>query len=196
MRLRMLTLSLLVLSTILTANAQDLPVPAIAATEEAQFEPMPGEVLDSTTMSSCAVNPTALCDSTVGATCCDGTCETYRCCCCGFSCCYMPGIHKRHRNGKLKWCRVWTTGDMYPHYAYDPVNFGYYYFRPYNYINVEEHRELIVRLGGERNHPYSLALFDGIYEKHYQNHPARVQPTAADLIPDEEQLPDIEDLLN
>ena len=142
-------------------------------------------------MASC--NPTC---ATPGATCCNGTCESYRCCCCGHPSCYMPGIHKRKANGKLKWCRVWTTGDLYPHYAYYPANHGYYYFRPYNYINVDEHKQLIVQLGGDRHHPYSLKMFDNIYQKHYETHQVRVEPDIEKLIPGKETLPNLEELLD
>ncbi|WP_417847492.1 hypothetical protein [Thalassoglobus sp.] len=139
------------------------------------------------------------CDT--GATCCDTSaacCDAnaYRCCCCGHEGCYMPGIHYRTKSGKLKWCRVWTTGDMYQHYAYYPAHHGYYYYRPYNYTNVLEHKEVIVRLGGERNHPYSVALFEPIYDNYYLTNPKIVEETPTmDMIPGASLLPNLEELL-
>ena len=85
---------------------------------------------------------------------------------------------------------------MYPHYAYQPVHHGYYYFRPYNYINVEEHKAIIVRLGGDAQHPYSLAMFDEVYEDYYALSPPRLEPTIEELIPTADMLPLIEDLMD
>lgn len=129
------------------------------------------------------------------ATCCEP--EPYRCCCCGHENCFMPGIHHRKRNGKLSWCRVWTTGDMYQHYAYYPAHHGTYYFRPYNYTNILQHKEQIVMLGGERQHPYSVAMFDGFYEHYYSTNPKIeiFQVEKADL-PGASRLPNLEDLLH
>ncbi|MEW4490026.1 hypothetical protein AB1L42_18225 [Thalassoglobus sp. JC818] len=130
-----------------------------------------------------------------GATCCDGFAIPYRCCCCGHECCTMPGIHKRKANGKLKWCRVWTTGDMYPHYPYRPEHHGYYYFRPYNYVNVLEQRETGLRLGENRNHPYSTEVFDEVYEEMYATTYPPAPLTETDWLPDTDQIPNLEDLL-
>ncbi|TWT51586.1 hypothetical protein KOR42_34740 [Thalassoglobus neptunius] len=130
-----------------------------------------------------------------GATCCDGFAIPYRCCCCGHECCTMPGIHKRKANGKLKWCRVWTTGDMYPHYAYKPEHHGYYYFRPYNYVTVLEQQEIGVRLGENRNHPYSIEVFDRIYGEWYADASPSAPLSETDWLPDSDQLPNLEELL-
>ena len=137
---------------------------------------------------------TSGCEFTPAATCCESDC--YRCCCCGNPCCYMPGIHYRKKNGKLVWCRVWTTGDMYQHYAYYPANHGYYYFRPYNYTNVLEHKATVASLGGEPNHPYSVAMFNPIYDHFYLTNPKIVEPvTTLDMIPGASNLPNLEKLL-
>ncbi len=134
------------------------------------------------------------CEYTPGATCCDV--EPYRCCCCGHENCYMPGIHRRYKCGKLNWCRVWTTGDMYQHYAYYPAHHGYYYFRPYNYTNVLEHKSMVARLGGETNHPYSVAMFTPIYENYYLTNPEIVDTAPSlDMIPGASLLPNLENLL-
>lgn len=96
---------------------------------------------------------------------------------------------------KLAWKRAHTTGDMYPHYAYYPQDHGYYYFRPYNYMNVYNHMGQVVALGGDPRNPYSVAMFDPIYEDFYQQYPRIVEPPAGSIKPFGSSLPNLEDLL-
>lgn len=183
------------------ANSQDL-APAPPAIEGEVVEqamppqPMPIAATGScdAVAGSCDAVSGGCCDYQPGATCC--CVEPYRCCCCGHIDCYAPGIHKRKHNGKIKWCRYWTTGDMYPHYAYYPKHHGYYYFRPYNYTNVLEHKAQVVGLGGSHYHPYSVAMFDGIYSDYYKDHPV-ITPIIIDRsnVPGASELPILEELL-
>jgi hypothetical protein len=96
---------------------------------------------------------------------------------------------------KLAWEQAHTTGDMYPHYAYYPQDHGYYYFRPYNYMNVYNHMGQVVTLGGEPRNPYSVAMFDPIYEDFYQQYPRVVEPPSGSVKPIGSSLPNLEDLL-
>lgn len=177
-------------------QAQEVaPVPPAiegdVAVQQDAAEPLP---LPSTTEMSCVDIGNDCCTFQPSATCCGV--EPYRCRCCGHENCYAPGIHKRKRNGKICWCRYWTTGDMHPHYAYYPQYHGYYYFRPYNYTNVLEHKELIVCMGGDRSQPYSVAMFDNIYNDFHQTNPV-IEPLIIDKseISGASQLPLLEELL-
>ena len=130
------------------------------------------------------------CDNTVGCghcsncqysgvVCCQ-RCEEQSCCdrCCN-----------RHA-----WQRAHTTGDMYPHFPYRPRYGGYYYFRPYNYMNVYTHQSQILNMGGDPRNPYSVSMFGPIYEEFGAAAPA------VDVLPGSvrqigSNLPRLEDLL-
>jgi len=56
-----------------------------------------------------------------------------------------------------------TTGDLIPHYPYLPAYHGYYYFRPYNYVHVEQHKQLAAMMGGDYRAPYQTLMFQPIY---------------------------------
>lgn len=60
-------------------------------------------------------------------------------------------------------CRCLSTCDMFPHYPYFPEYFGYYYFRPYNYVHIFEHQNIVARWGGDPRNPYSHELFQRLY---------------------------------
>lgn len=171
-------------------TVQDTAVEPIA-------EPLPLPAVDDSGFVSASASSSVeatCCDYVPAATCCHA--DTYRCCCCGHAGCYMPGIHYRNKHGKLKWCRVWTTGDMHQHYAYYPAHHGTYYFRPYNYTNVLEHKEQVMRLGGERHNPYSVAMFDGVYASIIGESPELAkEPVIEDTLPGKTELPNIENLL-
>jgi hypothetical protein len=93
------------------------------------------------------------------------------------------------------WESAHTTGDMYPHYAYYPQDHGYFYFRPYNYMNVYNHMGQVTSLGGDPRNPYSVAMFDPIYEDFYQQYPRVIEPPAGSVRPFGSSLPNLEDLL-
>lgn len=118
-------------------------------------------------------------------------------CGCGYGnpcqCGEDDGCCKRCCN-RCRWRWAHTTGDMYPHFAYYPQDHGYYYFRPYNYIHVFEHRARVVSLGGDPRNPYSVAMFDPIYEEFNQNAPV-MQPLPGSVHPLGSQLPMLEGLL-
>lgn len=128
-------------------------------------------------------------------------CGSYDGCPCGCGmgsaceCCESPSCCRRCCN-RCRWSRIHTTGDMYPHFAYYPQDHGYYYFRPYNYMHVYEHRARVVSLGGDPRNPYSVAMFDPIYEEFEQNVPPIEVPLPGSVQPLGSQLPNLEDLLN
>lgn len=83
---------------------------------------------------------------------------------------------------------------MYQHYPYRPEYFGYYYFRPYNYVNIFQHKAEIVRLGGSPINPYSVLMFDPIYAQFNASAPA-LPPLEGTARPLGSKLPMLEDLL-
>ena len=56
-----------------------------------------------------------------------------------------------------------SSCDMFQHHAYYPIDHGYYYFRPYNYMNVLCHVNLATTLGEDPRHPYANRLFERVY---------------------------------
>ena len=84
---------------------------------------------------------------------------------------------------------------MYPHYAYYPQDHGYYYFRPYNWMHVQQHAGQVMMMGGDPANPYSTAMFDSIYEGFYAENPPLEEPPAGSVEPIGSSLPLLEDLL-
>jgi hypothetical protein len=105
-----------------------------------------------------------------------------------------PSLRDYCRN-KRKWCKAHTTGDMYPHYAYFPQHHGMYYFRPYNYTTVYEQQAQVMSMGGNPQNPYSVAMFDAIYEQYHEQFPEEFDPPAGSIMPFGSDLPNLEDLL-
>jgi hypothetical protein len=85
---------------------------------------------------------------------------------------------------------------MFPHFAYYPHHHGYYYFRPYNWMHIIEHQARIVGMGGDSRNPYSIAMFDAIYEDFEQRFPQIIDPPAGSIQPLGNGLPNVEDLLD
>jgi hypothetical protein len=77
-------------------------------------------------------------------------------------------------------------GDFYPHYPYLPAYHGYYYFRPYNHMHVEEAAALVAQMGGDPRAPYSVEFLKRYFP------PA---PVENPIIPEEDPYPLLEDLL-
>lgn len=171
-------------------------VPPVDSVSAPAIEPLPAQPCLTADADNCvAMDADSCCAFTPDATCC--TACIYTCPCCGYPNCTMPGIHKRKKNGKLKWCRVWSTGDMYPHFAYYPAHHGTYYFRPYNYTNVLQHKAESLRMYGDYNSPYSNKIFDSIYDNYYAVNPQIVEPSPFELgIEGIETLPAIESFLD
>lgn len=93
-----------------------------------------------------------------------------------------------------KICKLGTSGDLYPHYAYFPVYHGYYYFRPYNYTAVAEHQRFASCIGLDPRMPYSLSGFQRIYA----NFPIQFTPARAPIgtaLPQGSGLAELESLL-
>lgn len=93
-------------------------------------------------------------------------------------------------------CCCRTTGDFYPHYAYPAPYFGYYYFRPYNWIHIAEHQGIAARWGLDPRIPYSHELFNRLYASLPVEPPTRFNPRHAGSLPRSRQLPNIEALLD
>jgi len=114
--------------------------------------------------------------------------------CPGNNCDLTGGCPTPWCDQKLCCCR--TTGDFYPHYAYPAPYFGYYYFRPYNWIHVAEHQGAAARWGLDPRIPYSHELFNRLYASLPVEPPARFNPRRAGSLPRSRQLPNIEELLD
>lgn len=114
-------------------------------------------------------------DPWCGSACCDGSICGRHCCC----------------------CRLDSTGDMYPHYPYQPMYHGYYYFRPYNWSMVEQQRSQAVAMGFDIRAPYATgAVFGAIYGSLDQGAYAETKMFVPRFEPrTEDQLPELETLL-
>ncbi|MDX1970522.1 MAG: hypothetical protein SFV23_25355 [Planctomycetaceae bacterium] len=111
--------------------------------------------------------------------------------------CMSPGCPHCHAScdeDDTKICKLSSTCDLYPHYAYYPRYHGYYYFRPYNYTMIAEHQAFAQCIGLDPRTPYSLANFNAIYSTFpIQFTPARSPVGTA--LPHGSGLPQLEDLL-
>jgi hypothetical protein len=79
---------------------------------------------------------------------------------------------------------------MFPHYAYMPVNYGYYYFRPYNWSYIGKHQSIVAAWGMDPVNPYSRVLFENLYADR-----PRAQIVAPTVV-SEQRLPILESLLD
>ncbi len=111
--------------------------------------------------------------------CCDG---------CGDGCCW---------GGKCKkicWLKFHSTCDLIPHYAYLPENHGYYYFRPYNYIHVDEARRTVP--GRDPKFPFGTQIIDD-FEANAGAEKTLAANANTDMIrPRRQHLPPLEEALN
>ena len=57
----------------------------------------------------------------------------------------------------------YSTCNLYPHYAYYPQCHGYWHFRAYNWIHIDQHRLTIA--GEDFKFPYSNQIFDQVYSE-------------------------------
>jgi len=173
------------------ANAQEIQ-------QDNYTEPGTGVASLTPSISGCDTHCAPTCEAPVGDCCGFGALPCMDACCyeaahcCGKRGCRIGGVHHHKCCGHV--C-VHTTGDMHPHYAYQPEHHGYYYFRPYNYVNVLEQKQLVVALGGDFKSPYSLAMFDGIYADFEATVPPLPEQPSP-LVEDEEALPLLDALLN
>jgi hypothetical protein len=103
--------------------------------------------------------------------------------------------HKRCRN-RRRWCKAHTAGDMYPHFPYYPQDHGTYYFRPYNYTNVPMQQAQVMAMGRDPQNPYTVSMFDSVYENYFAEHPQPIAPPVGTAMPFGSDLPNLEDLLN
>lgn len=91
-------------------------------------------------------------------------------------------------------CKLNSTYDLYPHFAYYPRYHGYYYFRPYSYQSIAEHQQIAACMGLDPRMPYSLSGFDRIYAGFPQKYPRDRSPLTSTM-PTGSGLPMLEDLL-
>jgi|GEM_PF-1634536 len=91
-------------------------------------------------------------------------------------------------------CKLNSTYDLYPHYAYYPRYHGYYYFRPYNYQTIAEHQQIAACMGLDPRMPYSLSGYNRIYAGFPQKYPRDRSPLTSTM-PTGSGLPELEDLL-
>jgi hypothetical protein len=125
---------------------------------------------------------------------CDLSCfESYDDAWCGAGCC--DGSICGRRCGRC--CRLDSTGDMYPHYPYQPMYHGYYYFRPYNWTMVERQRSQAVAMGFDIRAPYATGpVFGTIYGSFDQGAYAETKMYLPRFEPkSDNKLPELETLL-
>jgi hypothetical protein len=87
-------------------------------------------------------------------------------------------------------CLLHSTCNMPPHYPYMPCNYGYYYFRPYNWTNIAKHQNIAASWGLDPVNPYSRAMFESLYAGR-----PRAQIIAPKVVLDD-RLPILETLLD
>jgi len=120
---------------------------------------------------------------------------------CGeYGCSADTGCRKSRNNWcKKHWWKVCrSTCDMPQHLPYYPACHGYYYFLPYNYCHVLQHKQLAPLLGAEPIAPYETReLFDRIYVQVLGDEAFEpgTEGTLEPITPDDEVLPDLQDLL-
>ena len=89
-----------------------------------------------------------------------------------------------------------STYDMPQHYPYPPAYHGYYYYRPYNYGSVLNHRDNL--LGDTRIAPYFSTVFEHLYaefpKEPYNPSPAEIRSDRL-IPPAAAKLPNLQDLL-
>lgn len=91
-------------------------------------------------------------------------------------------------------CKLGSTCDMFPHYAYYPRLHGYYYFRPYNYTAIAEHQQTAACMGLDPRMPYSLANFQRIDSTFPRQFTPQQSPLGSAL-PQGSGLPELESLV-
>lgn len=79
--------------------------------------------------------------------------------CCGQDECCDDECDDHHR------CCCRSTCDMIPHLPYYPERHGYYYFRPYHYMHICKHQDLVRQWGGDPRNPYANGIFESIYQE-------------------------------
>lgn len=87
-------------------------------------------------------------DGSCGGDCCGSSCGGH--CCCAAK---HPWLYSLFH----------TTGDMAQHQIYFPHAHGYYYFRPYNLVHVQQQQEMVTRWGLDARNPYDNRPFEKIY---------------------------------
>ncbi|MFP6764006.1 MAG: hypothetical protein VB858_10315 [Planctomycetaceae bacterium] len=118
-------------------------------------------------------------------------CSSDACCAkCGgegcSSCCYpscQPGSPCWSKACRHSRC------DLYQHLAYYPECHGYFYFQPYNWVQIDQHRKTIP--GQDHKFPYSDAVFDRLYA----NQKDLGERDSDTVLPIYDTLPQLEELL-
>ena len=110
--------------------------------------------------------------------------------------CLSPGCPScfAGEDDDTKVCKLHSTCDLYPHYAYYPKFHGHYYFRPYSYTTIAEHQQFAACIGLDSRMPYSLENFN----RTYSAFPIQFTPTrapAGTALPTGSGLPELESLL-
>ncbi len=121
-------------------------------------------------------------------------------CVCDACCCHYGSSGDCHcccKKRKRCCCCLFeeSTCDMYPHYAYDPVFHGYYYFRPYNYRHIALHQQISVSQGGTTEAPYSTAHLAAVYREVESGYDAPAPVKRPQLKRFSPALPDLQEIL-
>lgn len=125
---------------------------------------------------------------------CDSCCVDGYCCgsyCCGNWCGSCWGCPRHCWSKQIEW----TTSDLYPHFAYYPEDHGYYSFRPYNWVHIEQAKSAFP--GIDQTAPYSNKFLTGIELEFIRTNGPGPLATNSDQARDlREHLPNVEDILN
>lgn len=127
---------------------------SLAAGSPVEAVPQPVVQTVSVTAADCAAPMAPACEVTCPSACGDSSC------CGNDGCCWYSPCCKPCRPGKWNDPCKYGTCDLYPHFAYRPESHGYYYFRPYNWMHYDQHRQALP--GTDWKFPHSNKPFASI----------------------------------
>jgi hypothetical protein len=141
--------------------------------------------------SKCETGATSCCDpcSTCSSSCVDGyCCGSY---CCGNWCGSCWGCPQHCWSKDIEW----TTSDLYPHFAYFPEEHGYYSFRPYNWLHIEQAKSAFP--GIDPKAPFSNKFITEVQDEFIKTNGPGPLALGSDQARDiRVRLPNVEDILN
>ena len=173
--------SCLVIVLVLGANPADQPAATAFVTPTETYVDSFADTIDANQGTVVNVNYDGTCSGQDGNGCQSDDCNT-----CSSTTCELEKYH------------CWdSTYDMPQHIPYSPAFHGYYYYRPYNYRHVLNHRDQL--LGDTSIAPYISMIFGKLYAEFpiESYNPNSGERTVDRLIsPAPAKLPKLEDLLD
>jgi hypothetical protein len=104
-----------------------------------------------------------------------------------------PGPYPQCRylgcSGPLAW-RGCVYCNEIQHYDYYPAMHGYYYFAPYNAIQVPFQQAFVARFGGDPRAPYADGVFQRVYAAYWAAHPVPASRLPATTQPEKVLAPE------